>query len=159
WEQGTIVHLDSDCALYRNPAGCNDTMDSPAALDAAWHAGLEDFAGELRRRFDRVALSRPDRPPAILSNGSSDYFTWLNGTMHEHFPLARGAPDPGNAYNYAWMDQMFAQPGGYVAARFHSSPYALSIVNAGWSGTWAAPNRTADFERHKRFTLVSAMLG
>jgi len=159
WEQGGAIRVDSDCAVQRRPQGCDRTPDAAAVLDARWNHGLTEFASELRRRLDRVEANRGDRPLAIVSNGSGDYFTWLNGTMYEHFPLGAAAPDPGNAYGYNWMSSMFAQPSGYLAAPFRSAPYNVSILNAGWQGTWAAPQRTPEFERHKRFTLVSALLG
>lgn len=162
WEQGQAINVDSDCAAVRNPQGCNNTPDTAEEIDARWNGALTEFASELRRRFDRVQSNRPGRPSrplAIISNGSGDYFSWLNGTMYEHFPHGGGARDPGNAHGYSWMSSMFAQPSGYLAAPFRSTPYNVSIINAGWRGSWDAPERTPDFERHKRFTLVSALLG
>jgi hypothetical protein len=160
WEQGTTIHVDSDCNPTHNPAGCDGVEDAPAALDTLWNRALRDFARDVRQRFDRRSPDRdPSRPLAIVTNGSADYFPWLNGTMHEYFPSRRTAPDPGNPYGYNWMQEMFASPGGYLFAPFREVPYRASILNATWDGTLAAPARSADFERHKRFTLVSTLLG
>jgi len=51
------------------------------------------------------------------------------------------------------------QPGGYVVAPFRATPYRVSVLNADWSGTFTTPDRTPEFERHKRFTLASALMG
>ncbi len=159
WEQGGAIHVDSDCSPSSNPAGCDGRMDSPAELDAQWNHAMTVFAGDVRRRFDRAESSRRGRPLAILSNGASDYFPWINGTMYERFAQGPGVPDPGNRYGYKWMAPMFTVPSGYLAAPFRPAPYRASILNAGWTGTDVAPFRSAEFERHKRFTLASALLG
>jgi hypothetical protein len=79
--------------------------------------------------------------------------------MYEDFPYTRGSHDRGNPHEYGWVAHMLAEPGGYLVAPFREEPYTAPIINAGWTGTWAAPNRDAEFERHKRFTLGSALLG
>jgi len=159
WEQGGTIQVDSDCSPARNPAGCNGLMDSDATVDSLWNAALTALAQETRTRFDVLTARRGGRPLAVISNSSTDYFPYLNGTLHEYFPTASSNPDPGNTYGYNWNQEMLAQPGGYLVAPFRSTPYTVSVLNADWRGTWAAPSRSADFERHKRFTLASALMG
>ncbi len=159
WEQGGAIQVDSDCNPTHNPAGCNGIMDSDAAVDSLWNHALRDLAQDTRTRFDAIVAARGGRPLAVVSNSSTDYFGWLNGTLHEYFPSASSNPDPGNAYGYNWNQEMLAQPGGYLVAPFQSTPYSVSVLNADWQGTWDAPTRSAEFERHKRFTLASALLG
>jgi hypothetical protein len=160
WEQGTTIQVDSDCSPRRNPAGCDGIMDPPAVLDTLWNQALRNVARDTRARFDQLQDQRGGyRPLAILSNGAADYFTWVNGTMYEHYPNGKGAPEPGNPHGYAWRRTTLDYPSGYLAAPFSRAPYRAQIINAAWEGTWDAPQRSAEFERHKRFTLVSALLG
>ena len=159
WEQGGAIQVDSDCNPTHNPAGCNGVMDSDALVDTLWNRALRTLAQDTRTRFDNVVASRGGRPLAIISNSSTDYFTWLNGTLHEYFPSGSANPDPGNPYGYNWNQEMSALPGGYLVAPFRTTPYRVSVLNADWDGTLSAPNRSPDFERHKRFTMVSALLG
>lgn len=159
WEQGGIIQVDSDCNPTHNMPGCNGIMDSDAHVDTLWNQALRTLAQDTRNRFDTVVAQRGGRPLAVISNSSTDYFPWLNGTLHEYFPTTNGAPDPGNAYGYDWNLQMLGVPGGYLTAPFRTTPYPASFLNADWSGTWTAPDRSAEFERHKRFTLGSALLG
>lgn len=159
WEQGGIIQVDSDCNPTHNPAGCNGLMDSDAQVDTLWNRALRTLAQDTRNRFDTVVAQRGGRPLAVITNSSTDYFPWLNGTLHEYFPTTTANPDPGNAYGYDWNRQMLAVPGGYLTAPFRPTPYLLSVLNADWSGSWTAPDRSAEFERHKRFTLASALLG
>ncbi len=159
WEQGGAIQVDSDCNPTHNPVGCNGLMDSDAQVDTLWNHALRALAQDTRTRFDTVVAQRGGRPLAVISNSSTDYFAWLNGTLHEYFPTTLANPDPGNAYGYDWNQQMLAVPGGYLVAPFRPAPYLASVLNADWSGTWTAPDRSAEFERHKRFTLASALLG
>jgi hypothetical protein len=159
WEQGGVIQVDSDCNPTHNPAGCNGFMDTDAQVDTLWNRALRTLAQDTRNRFDAVVAERGGRPLAVITNSSTDYFTWLNGTLHEYFPTTLTDPDPGNAYGYDWNQQMLAVPGGYLVAPFRSTPYQVSVLNADWSGTWTAPDRSLEFERHKRFTLVSSLLG
>lgn len=159
WEQGGIIQVDSDCNPTHNVAGCDGVMDSDALVDTLWNDALRTLAADTRARFDDLYLHRSGRPLAILSNSSSDYFDYLNGTLHEYFPSGAANPDPGNPYGYNWNQEMLGQPGGYLVAPFRSVPYRASVLNADWAGTWEAPDRSPEYERHKRFTLVSALLG
>jgi len=159
WQQGRRIRVDSDCSPRLNPAGCNGVMDPQEYVDSLWNRALRDVASDTRARFDRMEATRGGRPLAILSNGSDDYFTWLNGTMYEDFPFLPGNAERGNPHGYAWARYMLAEPGGYLVAPFRRQPWVAPIVNAGWRGTWEEPARDADFERHKRFTLGSALLG
>jgi hypothetical protein len=160
WEQGSVIRVDSDCNPTHNPAGCDGAQDPPAVLDSLWNRALRGFARDTRRRFDVLQGQLGyGRPLAIAANGASDYFPWLNGTMYEHFPSRRTPADRNNPYRYNWNHEMHAVPGGYLVAPFSNQPYGVQIVNAAGDGTWEAPDRTPEFERHKRFTLCSALLG
>jgi len=159
WQQGGTIQVDSDCNPTHTPAGCNGQQDSPAALDTLWNHAMRSLAQDTRTRFDAVVASRGGRPLGIVTNSSSDYFPYLNGTLHEYFPSGAANPDPGNPYGYNWNHEMLSLPGGYLVAPFRTNPYRVSVLNADWEGTWSAPTRSPEFERHKRFTLVSALLG
>jgi hypothetical protein len=134
-------------------------MDSAALVDTLWNQAMRALAQDTRARFDALVATRGGRPLAIVTNSSSDYFPWLNGTLHEYFPSGAANPDPGNPYGYNWNHEMLSLPGGYLVAPFRTNPYRVSVLNADWEGTWASPTRTPEFERHKRFTLVSALMG
>jgi hypothetical protein len=54
---------------------------------------------------------------------------------------------------------MFNMPSGYLPAPFQRDPMYVSVLNADWTGTGLQPDRSTEFERHKRFTFVSALLG
>jgi hypothetical protein len=157
WQQGSVIRVDSDCNPTRNPGGCNGYMDAPATVDTLWNRALRSFAGDTRRRLNQLDW-RP-RPVVTMGNGASDYFQWLNGSLYEGFPSGNTPADPGNAYGYNWYHEMFAEPSGYLVARFRKDPYSTQVINAGARGGWDAPERTPDFERHKRFTLCSTLLG
>jgi hypothetical protein len=159
WQQGKTLRLDSDCNPTHNPAGCNGQMDSPAALDTLWNRALSDFAHDTRHRFDDLERSRGVRRIAIMGNGASDYFGQLNGALYEHFPSGHTPPDAGNRYGYNWNHEMFASQSGYLSAPFRTTPFNAQVLNAVWTGSWDAPARSPDFERHKRFTFASALLG
>jgi len=155
WAQPWL-QLDSDCNPSHQPAGCDGVADSPAHLDAAWNATMRRFARRLRSDLDRIGRAR-SKSYALLSNGASDYFEALNGTMIENFP--RGVPEPGNSHGYGWSRWMLQSRVGYLTPLYTGRPYSAGIVNAGWPGTSAAPARSDEFERHKRFTFASALLG
>jgi len=159
WQQGGTIQVDSDCNPTQTPAGCDGVMDPPAVVDTLWNHAMRSLAQDTRTRFDAVVASRGGRPLGIVTNSSSDYFPWLNGTLHEYFPSGTANVDPGNPYFYNWNHEMLSLPGGYLVAPFRTNPYRVSVLNADWEGTWATPTRSPDFERHKRFTLVSALLG
>ena len=157
WNQG-LLQLDSDCNPTHNPAGCDGVMDSAAELDSIWNRALRTMAADLRLRFDVLEQQR-GRPLAIHSNAASDYFPWLNGTLYEFFPSGWSAVDPGNPYGYNWNSEMLGVPQGYLTAAFQSDPMFVSVLNADWTGTNGQADRSLEFERHKRFTFVSALLG
>jgi hypothetical protein len=158
WEQDQI-QVDSDCNPTHNPAGCDGVMDAKAPLDSLWNHALRDLARRTRQNFDVLQPQRSGRPLAIVGNRAADYFGYLNGALYELFPSGWTTPDPGNAYGYNWNQEMFGNPEGYLVAPFSPTPYAVQILNAVSAGDFSAPVRSADFERHKRFTLVSALLG
>jgi hypothetical protein len=158
WEQAQL-RLDSNCNPSRNPAGCDGVADTPAALDTLWNHALVDVARRTRANLDLLDRIRPDHRHAMLGNRAADYFAWLNGAMYEHFPSGWGNAEYGNPYGYNWNEQMLAWPGGYLAAPFRAAPYNVQIVNAAADGDFSAPVRNAAFERQKRFTLGSALLG
>lgn len=160
WQQG-ILRLDSDCNPSRRPQGCDGVPDTPSGLDSLWNRALRQLARETRQRFDFLESERGNRSLAILSNGAADYFPWLNGTLYEYFPSRHTPADPGNPYGYNWNHEMFQDPSGYLEAPFSGKPYTAQILNADWRQVTAErqPIRSADFERHKRFTLCSALLG
>jgi len=157
WNQSNL-QLDSDCNPTHNPSGCNGVADTPAALDAQWSQSLQALAANLRSRFDALQAGRP-RPLALIGNGSSGYFTWLNGSIHEAFPSGWSQVDPGNPYHYNWNYEMMDAAAGYLTSPFSAQPYKATIMNSVATGTFAAPDRTPEFERHKRFTFVSTLLG
>jgi hypothetical protein len=152
--------VDSDCNPTHNPIGCNGLMDHDVLADTLWNRGLRDIAKTTRTRFDNIQAARGNGAPlGIVTNSSSDYFPWLNGTLYEYFPTSTTTSDPGNAYGYDWNRQMMGQPGGYLVAPFRSDPFRISVINADWEGDWEQPQRSPDYERHKRFTLGSALMG
>ncbi|MFQ5599970.1 MAG: putative glycoside hydrolase [Candidatus Krumholzibacteriia bacterium] len=157
WQQ-VWRQLDSDCNPTHNPAGCDGVMDSNATLDSLWNQALRDLVADIRQRFDALEVQRP-RPLAIITNNSADYFEWLNGTMAEYFPSGHSNIDYDNVYGYNWNQEMSACPGGYLVAPFRSAPYQVLVLNAEWTGTTWSPGQSSEFERHKRFTLVSTLLG
>jgi hypothetical protein len=157
WEQ-VFRQLDSDCNPTHNPAGCNGVADSNAHLDSLWNTALRSFAIDLRGRFDVLQASRP-RPLAILTNNATDYFESLNGAMVEYFPSGHSNVDYDNPYGYNWYEEMLLAPGGYLPTPFRTNPYTLSVLNGDYYGTLWTPARSPDYERLKRFTLVSSLLG
>jgi hypothetical protein len=157
WAQARL-QLDSDCNPTLNPSGCNGIADTNAALDSLWNRSLRGLAADLRQRFDGLEAQRA-RPLALIGNGASDYFPWLNGSIHETFPSGWHEVDAGNPYNYNWNYEMLDPRSGYLTAPFSTVPYPASIMNSVWTGSPAQPDRTAEFERHKRFTLVSTLMG
>lgn len=157
WNQANL-QLDSDCNPTHNPGGCNGIADTNAFLDTIWNDSIRNLAARLRQRFDELEAQR-GRPLAVIGNGASDYYASLNGSVHETFPSGWHEIDAGNPYNYNWNFEMLDPLGGYLTAPFSNDPYPASIMNSVWSGSIIAPDRTAEYERHKRFTLVSTMLG
>jgi hypothetical protein len=157
WQQW-VRQLDSDCNPTHNPAGCDGVADSNARLDSLWNAALWDLAAATRQRFDALEVGRA-RPLAVLTNNAADYFPYLNGTMHEFFPSGHSNVDYDNGYGYNWYEEMMACPHGYLEAPFSTDPYDITIMNADYYGYMWTPARNAEFERHKRFTLGSTLLG
>ena len=157
WKQANL-QLDSDCNPTHNPGGCDGIADTNAVLDSLWNQSLRNLAAHLRQRFDELEAQR-GRPLALIGNGASDYFPWLSGSVHETFPSGWHEVDAGNPYNYNWNFEMLDPLSGYLTAPFSTVPYQATIMNTVWTGTWAQPDRTAEFERHKRFTLVSTLMG
>jgi hypothetical protein len=157
WNQSQL-QLDSDCNPTHDAAGCDSTADAPAALDSLWNQALQRLASDVRARFDALEAGRA-RPLALVGNGASDYFESLNGSIHEAFPSGWSDVDPGNPYRYNWNREMLDPRAGYLVAPFSSRPYTASIMNAVWAGTQMQPERSVEFERHKRFTFVSTLLG
>jgi len=157
WAQANL-HLDSDCNPTHNPAGCDGIEDTSAVLDTLWNTSIRGLLSHLRQRFDGLT-AQGARPLVIIGNGAADYFSWLNGTVHETFPSGWHEVDPGNPYRYNWNFEMLHPREGYLTAPFSTVPYPAPIMNSVWTGTQTQPNRTAEFERHKRFTFVSTMMG
>lgn len=157
WQQ-SLRQLDSDCNPTHNPAGCNGIADTNAHLDSLWNTALRAFAIDLRARFDVLQASRP-RPLAILTNNATDYFESLNGAMVEYFPSGHSNEDYDNVFGYNWYEEMLQAPGGYLTTPFDSLPYTLSVLNGDYYGTLWSPSRSPEFERLKRFSLVSSLLG
>ena len=157
WQQ---IHrqIDSDCNPTHNPAGCDGVADSNARIDSLWNDALHDIAADIRARFDVLQQGRP-RPLALIGNGISDYFESMNGSMTEYFPSENSNVDYGNPHGYNWNQEVITCPAGYLAAPFRTDPFRVQILNADWWGTVWEPTRGPDFERHKRFTLVSTLLG
>src|SRR3989338_6560503 len=151
WAQGNL-QLDS------NEDGI---MDTNSILDNWWQEAMTDIASQTRSLFD---LAEPGRlqPLSIMGNSAGQYETWLNGSMYEHFPWISGmGGEFGNPHNYVWNYIMSRVPSGYLVAPFREDPYRTMIIAAEWDRAVPSgePVRNADFERHKRFTLVSALMG
>ncbi len=150
WEQG-VLQLDSNR---------DGIMDTDSELDTYWQEALTDIASQTKSLFD---VAEPGRlqPLSIMGNGAGQYETWLNGSMFEHFPWISGMNEFGNPHNYVWNYLMSRIPGGYLTAPFRSDPYRTMIIAAEWDRAVPSgePVRSADFERHKRFTLVSTLMG
>lgn len=157
WQQ-QFRQLDSDCNPTHNPGGCNGVADTNAELDALWNTALREIAIDVRQRFDLLQAERP-RPLAILTNNATDYFESLNGAMIEYFPSGHSNVDYDNNYGYNWNEEMLCAPGGYLTTQFNPSPYKVQVTNAEWWGSLWAPAGGTSYERHKRFTLASALLG
>ncbi|MFQ5599658.1 MAG: putative glycoside hydrolase, partial [Candidatus Krumholzibacteriia bacterium] len=157
WNQDNL-QLESDCNPTHDPLRCDGVMDADADLDSLWNRALRVLVDDVGARLDVLEAQR-DRPLAILSNRASDYFPWLNGTLYEFFPSGWSNVDPGNPFGYNWYQEMLAVPEGYLVAPFSADPYRVQVINADWTGTPEQPDRSPDFERHKRFTLVSSLLG
>lgn len=157
WQQN-FRQLDSDCNPTHNPGGCNGVADTNAGLDSLWNDALRAIAIDVRQRFDILQAGRP-RPLAVLTNNATDYFESLNGAMIEYFPSGHSNVDYDNAYGYNWNEEMLGCPGGYLVTPFNPSPYLVQVTNADWWGSLWSPARGSEFERHKRFTLASALLG
>ncbi len=157
WNQNNL-QLDTDCNPTHDPAGCDGMADAAIGLDSLWNQSLVALATDLRSRFDGLEGQRA-RPLALVGNGSNDYFAWLNGSIHEAFPSGWSNVDAGNPYRYNWNHEMFDATSGYLVAPFSREPYSATIMNSVWSGTHVTPERTPEFERHKRFTFVSTLLG
>ena len=100
-------------------------------------------------------------PPQMLvmGNGQNNFYS-MNGAMIENFPFT-GYPEPGCPYNYSWQWDMFGRYGYFAnEAGYNPSPARIDIINTKWIyGDRYTPSRSSDFERRKRFTLVSCMLG
>ena len=157
WQQAHR-QLDSDCNPTYNPAGCDGVADSNTHLDSLWNDALRGVAADLRTRFDILQAGRA-RPLTLIANNAADYFDFLNGAMVEYFPSGHSNVDYDNLYGYNWNQEMIAAPGGYLVTPFRAAPYQVQVLNADWSGTVWEPFRGLNFERHKRFTFVSALLG
>ena len=157
WEQGPIIQVDSDCNPTHNPSGCDGAMDTPEELDRLWNGALRAFARDTRKRFDDVEQQRGTRPLAILGNGSSDYFPFLKRRALRACALVIATRSGKRTVQL--NHEMFEGSSGYLVAPFSRRPYSAQILNAVWNGTWDFPRRDWEFERHKRFTFVSALLG
>lgn len=156
WNQAQL-QLDSDCNPSHNALGCDGAADPDSTLDALWNGALAELARDLRQRFDALEGGR-SRPLLMVGNGATDYHDWINGSLHESFPSGWAQIDYGNPYDYNWNVEMFDLQGGYLTAPFSTSPQRANIMNASY-GTSPEPDRTDEFERHKRFTFVSTLLG
>src|SRR5213075_196580 len=99
----------------------------------------------------------------IGGNGNQQY-PQLNGAMLENFPFLLGAPDPApNPYQYRWNSEMFSTGYSYLGGNslvFSQPQYNMILAYTGdGANTIFEPNRTLNRERHKRFTLASALMG
>ncbi len=153
WQQ--ISWNQSNLQLDSNEDGI---MDTNSDLDSWWLEAMTDIASQTRSLFD---LAEPGRlqPLSIMGNGAGRYETWLNGSMFEQFPWVHGMNE-GNPYQYVWNYSMFHVPGGYLEGNFRPDPYNTTIIAAEWDRAIdRGPVRGADFERNKRFTIVSALMG
>jgi hypothetical protein len=79
--------------------------------------------------------------------------------MIEYFPSGHSNVDYDNPYGYNWNQEILSCPGGYLVAPFLDVPYTFQVLNGDWIGSTWYPARNPEFERHKRFTLVSSLLG
>ncbi len=165
WQQGTTgwdgVMLDDvwDTLHWLNnlipapiDANLDGIADSADSLNTWWVDGNRATVERLRE------LVGPSVP--LFSNGANSHFAPLNGTMIENFPF-NGAPDQGNHFGYAWRRWMTDAPEAYlnVLPAYNPSPMPLTTINAYYAGDRAAPDHSSNFERHKRLTLGSALLG
>ena len=114
---------------------------SPAAFDAAWHAGTDTLASRLR------ALSGPT--PILVGNCEPNTkWAWFNGWMRENFPYQGGG---------TWYANMYDDPGGYFT---EDQRFRTPRNNFIFSG--ASPPTSpyvAENLRRARFGLASAALG
>ncbi len=126
--------------------------DLAAGLDAGWKAVNDSLVTRLR------TLTGPNT--IIVSNGANSHYQVLNGTMLENFPGSQN-PTPDSPYGTAWNKMMFVSSGAYfnVLDLYNPDPKLLVTINTHWSGSITTPDRTPEFERHKRFTLGSTLLG
>jgi len=137
-----------DCDLDNQP----DRLDS---LDSWWRQGMDVIHNRLRQRLGANAI--------IVGNGNQQY-TQLNGAMSENFPFLLGSPDAyPNPYGYRWNSEMFSTGFGYLGTNeqiFSQPRYNMILAYTGdAANTVFEPNRTPNRERHKRFTLASALMG
>jgi hypothetical protein len=157
WNQERL-QLDSDCNPAHNAVACDGSVDPDSTLDDLWNRALTQLAQDLRQRFDVIEGQR-SRPLMLVGNGATDYHEWINGSLHEFFPSGWAQIDYGNPYGYNWNVEMFDLNGGYLTAPFSASPQRTNIMNASFGDASSEPYRSDEFERHKRFTFVSTLLG
>ena len=129
--------------------------ESTDSVDVWWRAGMDIIHNRLRQRLGASAI--------IVGNGNQQY-TQLNGAMLENFPFLLGAGDPPpNPYGYKWNSNMFSTGFGYLGANsliFAQPQYNMILTyTSDPANTIFEPNRTANRERFKRFTLASACMG
>jgi hypothetical protein len=84
--------------------------------------------------------------------------------MIESFPTILGSYDTApNPYAYKWNSNMFSTGFGYLGENeivFSQPRYNMILAYTGDpANTVFEPNRTANRERHKRYTLASACMG
>ena len=133
----------------------NGQPDQPDSCDVWWRAGMDVVNARLRARLGSNGI--------VVGNGNQQY-TQLNGAMIENFPFILGSADPyPNPYGYKWNSNMFSTGFGYLGANqllFSQPQYNMLLAyTSDPANTVFQPNRTANRERHKRFTLASALMG
>jgi len=131
----------------------NGVADPGDSLNAWWSAGINIIMNRMRERMGESFL--------LIGNGQH-HFRQMNGAMIERFPYILGSYDPyPNPYGYKWQSNMLSTQFGYLNAyeEIFSGP-RLNIIDASSTALNAfEPDRTAERERFKRYTLGSALLG
>src|SRR5262245_38488128 len=136
-------------------ADMNGQPDQFDSLDVWWRQGMDVIHNRLRQRMGPNFV--------IVGNGNQQY-TQLNGAMIENFPRILGSYDPApNPYGYKWNSNMFSTMYGYLGSNelIFTQPrynWILTYTSDPLNTTFS-PNRTPDRERHKRYTLASALMG
>lgn len=151
WVGINWVTIDTVLNPYPIDANLDGIADPAAQIDGWWKAGTDTLVSRVRRMLP------PDM--MVMGNGQNHFYT-MNGAMIENFPFT-GYPEPTCPYHYSWDWDMFGNYGYFNnEAGYNPNPARINIINTKWIyGDRYDPVRSSDFERLKRFTLVSCMLG